>query len=700
MPAIPPPYTQIRQPDLVQPQAIGMAGASLRELAQTSAQVGQAMVQMKIQQQEANDTTWLSEATARAEKDLITQFDDFTKTNAEKPENTAELFQKQTNDLFGQIATEAPSARARMAFQRQAQNMSGQAFDNAFKWQNTQMAKNFANRLDNVQADLATVAMRTQDPGKLADLYKQVDAATVAGSTFIDPGELEKLNRNMKASVAQGFLEKSVSTNPGSTMRLIDSKQFDGILDPDKQMAYRRSAHAEIKRQEAEARQRQYMERASAMEDVKGALEALQNGQAVDVSQINFGALPDNKRDLYRQAVADAQEFSGVYNQVRFDSPADMMSAINAEREKLTTTPPGEYRQASKQLGMLERAAAQRTQQLNSDPFSYVSQAPAVQELADQLAAAPAEQQPALQQRFNATMAAEQRRLGVPYQNVSLLPKVQAEALVSTLSGPTTSDQVVGTIQTLQRQYGEYYPYVQQQLAKAGLPTHLEVVAARAPAKPIVGQKLLQAVENQKALKEMVPTATENEIQSTINQAMQPLAQTLRQNPNGTTKLGSYASTAKLLAMQYVADGADASDAATRAANEVVLDEYTFENTYRVPSRLAAYQGDIRTAANRLMADTIKRNQFDVPKVGTQGMDMEVARRLSAEDLRGQAYWITTADDQGLMLYHPQRGPVTYQRQPITVSFDDLARMQEDERKKQQERIDRLRERNPLGIMG
>lgn len=315
---------------------------------------------------------------------------------------------------------------------------------------------------------------------------------------------------------------------------------------------------------------------------------------------------------------------------------------------------------------------------LNSDPFSYVSQAPAVRDIADQLATAPEEQKPALQQQFAATMVAEQRRLGVPYQNVSLMAKPTADAVVSNLSGPIGSEQVVGQIQSLQNTYGQYYPYVQQQLAKAGLPTHLEVVAARAPANPAMGQKLMQAVENQKALKELVPTKDQNDIDASLQSAMQPLAVTLRQNPNGTTKLASYQQTAKLLALQYVADGADKGGAAQRAANEVVMNEYSFEPTYRVPATYAAQTGDIRAAANRLMTQTIKKGDFDLPRTGMA--DLQTARRLATEDLKGQAYWITTADDQGLMLYHPQRGPVTYNRKPITVTFNDLMRMQAEER--------------------
>lgn len=688
MPAIPPPYQQIRQADVVQPGNISMAGASMKQLAQASGEVGQAYVRMKMVQQEANDATWLSEATARAEKDTTTAFDSFTKENAENPDGQAEAFQRQTSELYSGIAQNAPSTRARRMFEAQARNMSNSAFDNAFRWQNQQMVKNFSNRLDSVQADLATVAMRAGSPDKLADLYKQVDAATVAGATFIDKGELEKLNRNMKSAVAQGYLEKAVSTQPGAAIKAIDDKAFDGIMDPDKQMAYRRSAHAEIKRQEAEARQRAYMERATAVEDVKGAMEALQQGQSVDVSKINFAALPEGKRDLYKTALADMQEFAAVYNQVRFDGVEDMQTAITEQRKKVEASPPGEYRREQKQLQLLERAASQRASQLNSDPFSYVSQAPAVQELADRMASAPADQQPALQQQFAATMVAEQRRLGVPYQNVSLMAKPTADALVSSLSGPLPSEQVVSTIQGLQRTYGQYYPYVQQQLAKAGLPTHLEVVAARAPSNPAMGQKLMQAVQNQKALKDLVPTKVQNSIDDELATILRPLAATLHQNPNGTTKLQSYQQTAKLLAMQYVADGASESDAAERAADEVVMNEYQFEHTYRVPAQFAPVQGDIRAAANRFMAKTIQKGDFDLPR--TDMADLQTARRIATEDLKGQSYWITTADDQGLMLYHPQRGPVTYQRKPITVSFSDLARMQAEERAARKAKQDKM----------
>lgn len=700
MPRIPPPYQQVIQPDLVRPQAIGMAGQNMRDLAQTSGEVGSAFVKLRMAQQEANDATWLSENMARAEKDTTTAFDEFSKANADAPEGKAEVFQTQMRDYYNGLAVNAPSSRAKRLFTEQARNLEGNAFNNAFRWQNGQLVKNFSSRLDNVQADLATIAMRTSDPAKLADIYSQVDAATVAGSTFIGSQDLEKLNRNMKAAVAQGFLESAVSKNPQTVQKAIDNKAFDGILEPNQQMAYYRSAKAEIKRREAEAKARQAVARANTMEQVKGALAGLSQGQNVDVGKINLSALPEDQRATMEAALADAQEFAGAYNQIRYDDVESAQAVIAEKVKALETTPPEEYRSAQKEVANLQRAFAQRQSALNADPFTYVSQSPAVQEVADQLAAAPAEQQPALQQQFAATMVAEQQRLGVPYQNISLLPKPTAQALVSSLSDPNqTSEQVVGSIRNLQASYGQYYPYVQQQLAKAGMPTHLEVVAARAPQNAMMGQKLLQAVANQKAVKEIVGTKASNEIEEQVASSMAPLARTLRTNPNGTDKLASYASTAKLLAMQYVAEGKAPTDAAEQAATEVVMGEYTFEPTYRIPKRFEAQVRDIRAQAEANLKNIVTKGNFDLPPTGMP--DLVTARRLAEEDIKAQAYWVTTGDDNALMLYHPQRGPVTYQRQPIKVTFDQLSTNAQAERARRKEAKDRMIERladNPLSI--
>lgn len=689
MPRIPPPYQQVIQPDLVRPQAIGMAGQSMRELAQTSGEVGNAFVKLRMAQQEANDATWLSESMARAEKDTTTAFDEFTKANADAPEGKAEAFQTQMRDYYNGLAANAPSTRAKRLFAEQARNLEGNAFNNAFRWQNSQMVKNFSTRLDNVQADLSTLAMRTSDPAKLADIYKQVDAATIAGSTFIGTEELEKLNRNMKASVAQGFLEGAVSKNPLTVQKAIDNKAFDGILEPNQQMAYYRSAKAELKRREAEARARQAVARANTMEQVKGALAGLSQGQNVDVGKINLSALPEDKRAEVQAALADAQDFAGAFNQIRYDDVEGAQALIAEKVKALETTAPEDYKSAQKEVATLQRAFAQRQKALNADPFTYVSQSPAVQEIADQLAVAPPDQQPALQQQFAATMVAEQQRLGVPFQNVSLLPKPTADAIVASLSNPNqTSEQVVSTVRSLQSSYGQYYPYVQQQLAKAGMPTHLEVVAARAPQNAMMGQKLLQAVANQKAIKEIVGTKAGNEIEQKVMDSMAPLARTLKTNPNGTDKLASYASTAKLLAMQYVADGKAPDDAATQAASEVVMGEYSFEPTYRIPNRYEAQVRDIRAQAERALKQVVQKGDFDLPR--TDMADLVVARRLAEEDMKAQAYWVTTADDTGLMLYHPSRGPVTYNRKPIKVTFDQLGADAQAERARRKKERDSM----------
>lgn len=692
MPVIPKPYQQIQQADVVRPQAISLAGQSMKELAGASADVGNAYIQMKQAQMDADAATGLAQARAQAEKDTAVAFDEFTKANADNPEGAAERFQSQMKDTYQSLSNTLPNSRAKFIFKDLLPQMNADAFDKAFAWQNKQMVQNFSTRLDNVQADLATAAMRLSSPAGLANLYKQADAATLAGSTFIQSDELAKLNRGLKGAIAKGYLERSVSQSPGQAMKMINGKMFDGILDPEDQMAYYRSAHAEVKRQESEARARMAVNRANTMQEVQGALAALQDGQNVDITKISLSSLPAEKQGVIRAALQDAQEFAATYNEVRYDSPEQVQAIIAEKTKALQGVPLDQYKRERKQVDTLQRAFNQRTTALNNDPYTYVSQSPAIRDIADQMASAPADQQPALQQKFAAAMVSEQRRLGVPYQNVALMPKAQAQAIASSLSGPQTPEQVISDISAIHNAYGQYYPYVQQQLTKAGMPAHLEVVAARAPANPMMGQKLIQAVQNQKATAEIVGSSATKEIESTVMQAMQPLAKTLRQNPNGADKLASYASTAKLLAQQYVADGASTYEAARKAANEVVMQHYDFEPTYRIPSVYSQSLSAIKSQANKSLKSTINSNNFDLPK--TNMPDLQVARKLTQDDLRNEAYWITTADDKGLMLYHPLRGPVTYNRKPITVTFDQLL---QDSSKKGESQPMNIKD-NALGI--
>jgi hypothetical protein len=186
-------------------------------------------------------------------------------------------------------------------------------------------------------------------------------------------------------------------------------------------------------------------------------------------------------------------------------------------------------------------------------------------------------------------------------------------------------------------------------------------------------QELLVAagLEAQKAFSDMSSTV-KNEISDAVFKATARLGNTL--NPKGVArgvtayaeKRASVGTLATLYVNRY---GMKPVAAANKAAKEIVMDNYYFSDTFRV-TRSSQLPLATAEAATQNFTSLMDFKDIDIP-IGIA--TPEENRRLYADQIRNNGYWITNGDESGLILMAPNGVIVeTLEGEPIELVWDAM----------------------------
>jgi hypothetical protein len=149
-----------------------------------------------------------------------------------------------------------------------------------------------------------------------------------------------------------------------------------------------------------------------------------------------------------------------------------------------------------------------------------------------------------------------------------------------------------------------------------------------------------------------MPSGTKTDITTAVVNATAPLASTLnaRGVTRGVTAFNEQKAAVETLATMYVRRyGMDATSAAQKAAKEVVMDNYDFSDTFRVP---VSSQLPLDTAEAATQNTLVSMN-FDAIKIPRGLASPEDNKRQYADAVRSKGYWITNGDETGVQLVAP-----------------------------------------------
>lgn len=440
-------------------------------------------------------------------------------------------------------------------------------------------------------------------------------------------------------------------------------KTFGGI-EYEQQLALKSMAETKLKQQSTVLR--------AQTESVVRDATAMHRDGIVDPVQLKpeqfsvFGAEGPRMYEEYQKS----RQMGADIGMFKTQSEAEIQASLNA-----TQPQPGEgYATADARQGIRVQAAQQVLQMRNADPAGYVvknSDSLKKQRAMLDDPATPAEQRPALVQKFVAESIAEQQRLGIARPKV--LTPGQADAIAQRAMTSGKPEDAANLIGGLEAEYGRFFPQVFEQLvAEKKIAGELLIIpnlpspAARELVSRLARVKeadLVQGLSSdaQKTVKDET-VAVLGEFSKTIPFMTEQAAGTVN----------AYETTMRKLAYQFVQTGMDPSKAADQA-REMLLGHYTFEDTARIPRGVDASKV-LRGGKFMLSNDLVG---IDVPPDVVGGRTPEQAALMWRETVQARPQWYTSQDDGGLQLFAVGANGVRYRvtrgGKPVAYDWADLA---------------------------
>ena len=281
---------------------------------------------------------------------------------------------------------------------------------------------------------------------------------------------------------------------------------------------------------------------------------------------------------------------------------------------------------------------------------------------------------------------AEQARYGRHPNDVQLLSPAQVVGIANAmrLADPESSqgETLHKVLSNLQAEWGRDFGLVSKQLQKQGVFTGTTRVAA-SMAHSGVAKTLLEVqadvIKNPKIYEGLKLTNTSTEIATAVLTAMEPNTASLINQPGGRSAIGDYNAAAKLLTQEYMLrDGLDVNAAAEKAANDIVMNQYVYDRTWRMPTGKGLdyniVERGTRIILNRVPLDNML---LDETGLGVTDANRAEVSRQSILSLRSSGYWVPSPDEDGLVLYNGAGVPVFLtdvkgKATPLMKTWDEL----------------------------
>ncbi len=478
----------------------------------------------------------------------------------------------------------------------------------------------------------------------------------IISTSDIPEAQKENAIRAYRNELTYYRFQGMVSQNPVAAKQQLESGDWDANLTPQQMSQLTNAADNQIKSVNASSKQKLTGE----IQDYI-AYKSSGGTDTRNYTEDNLKAVYGEQQgsELYKQ-IQDVNSFADNYQKVQFASADELGSLLESEM----VTGPEDFRTQASQQSTMVKAVNERNKQLTADPAKYALQSDNVKNSFEVYT------QTGDGKQFAATTIAEQKRLGVPGDFVSVLSKPQADQMVSQYQ--QGDESAAEFVQTLRDQFGDYFPTVMRDLTAAGLSPNAATVAVL-PSDSRGSTYLAQAdKEGYKAIKE---TLNPDDYKSITDSVMDELGDFDSTSYSVGTRNQVKQST-ELLAMKYLSSGVydNPSDAVEAAANDVVNSRYEYQDTYRVPVERDAYM--IETGVDRLIPSVIEMDLLP-PRSAT--LPPDVALESYKSSLKPKA--ITLNDDSGVVMYDNQNEPILDSNGNLIIyTWDELEKLAEDDK--------------------
>lgn len=358
---------------------------------------------------------------------------------------------------------------------------------------------------------------------------------------------------------------------------------------------------------------------------------------------------------MWQQEVGNYLDLAGVIGQMKVAGPAERQRMLEEGAPQ-----PGEgYAGTAHMQALKARANEIVEKQIVADPAAYaLKNSPRVMRAAQVMAQVlsdpkmPAEDKVAATDFYARTSIAEQERLGVSVirdenagnkpRGPKLLSNGEANHIADLFNNPLTGGaQSAQLVQSLEAQWGKYWPNVYSQLAGDNkLPPAVLVIPnmQNDGSRSRLAQASSMKPEELKAL--LAPSDPKDIREKLLDNFNTAQSTFVAQGADGNKTLNLVLNEAEKLAQLYRSQGKSVGDSARQAYTEVMGWKYDFADTYRVPKT-----EDIK-AVRTGTAVTLKDIKAEDVQVFQGGAPM----LLTEDALRNRTMWITTDEETGLRL--------------------------------------------------
>lgn len=676
MPKIPT-YTAQTQPSgTLNVRARPTEGAlgGLAELGQTVVQ-GASIIQ---QQREKTANVWREKTVAEARGQWAQRIQDMQSSSEPGAPEFTQKFLEEYDGWRKEAIDQAPTEGSRQALDADLERLRSSFMGEAVRFEARAGAEWRAEQVGQTLDTLANTVRARDD--MLEDARNQ-------GRELIDSldvGEAEKakmrdeLIERTAFSAVSSRLDK-VEDPEDALDVLIELKDTDKWKSEMSEQQYTQALNRAMRRvDQLEASQDRYV-RNVLDERIAEHRAGIDNG--LSLQEVENISDPE-ERETYRKKVELANDIYQIMDDAKSATPEERDQLVADAREALAQAEgPGKESQFYENRARLEasiKSVQQIEKALANDAATYAMQVnESVRDSYERMLENPT---PETVEEYATEQIAAQRQLRGSEAPINLLPKNYVATIANKLGDvgttPSGADEFHAQLMGEANNWGKHWEAVADQLQREGVlgPAQATAAAMARPEQHRAARQLLRASAiGAKELKKNIDVpALGEELKSSSLEALADLQTTLARQPGGKQAFSRFRESVQLLALQYLNEGeGNVTEAVQRAAEEIVMNEFDFMGTFRVPRDIDIDADSVVRGTQLLQSDI---DNLDIqPPVSLSGLDEEGALAAAKDVLRTEGQWVNNRDDKGLQLTWPD-GPVVRHRngKPIEYTWHQL----------------------------
>lgn len=267
---------------------------------------------------------------------------------------------------------------------------------------------------------------------------------------------------------------------------------------------------------------------------------------------------------------------------------------------------------------------------------------------------------------YIASMEQAQINMGIPSDQIKLLPNSQAKGIVADYNRRSPQEKI-GYLQSLEQQYGDNYGRVLMQLSENGLPTTAKLISYFNDEKFAVEATSIDTQEERKILDEFVSARsdiTKQQIKQDVASKLEDFrAVVFTSNPYNTSQanseLDNITDTLTYIAINRISSGTEVSKA-VEEATDYINNNFYLQDTYFIPRNYTSEKlidNTLKTGHMEFIAkkaEVIKKNyldQFDVVSYKSVSEDVpeEELNIAMNYQMKNNGVWVNSADGSGIV---------------------------------------------------